>query len=554
MSYFSKLKIIYKDIRKIIFFNVFLLNLVNTFLEVFNIALLVPLFSVITGNSDILSKIKIIPESFFYFTDYEKIIIIILFIVSVYVIKVFFFVFGHYYQSKHIYIIGSIIGNKLVRKYLNSSIAYHIYNSSSVIIRNVYTEVNEFIETNIRSSFVLINDFLVLTGILIFLLIIDPFKLLILIIFSLLILTIFFFFRNIFIRIGSKRMYYEETRLRHLQNLLKSIREIKIYQREEYFFKLFSFHNYENYRYGGKKLFLSNLPRVIIESFVLIFVMLMLIFVLNSKNSLNNFDIETSILFLAAIIRFIPLISRINSSLNSLRFGVANLNVLSDEISRNIETTTNNKKYEFLRNIVFKNVTFKYENQKNSIINKINFEIKKGDLIKITGKSGSGKSTLTNLIIGFFEPNEGEILVDGTQMKGYSEDWIKKIGLVSQSVFLFNDTVENNITFGSPTDKIKLKDILNNLNLGESRFSPLSIIEENGKNLSGGEIQRIAIARALYNDSDIIIFDEPTSNLDFENAELIEKLINSLTKKKTVIVISHDQKRFNDARLTLNMN
>ncbi|MDA7481164.1 ABC transporter ATP-binding protein, partial [Candidatus Pelagibacter ubique] len=242
------------------------------------------------------------------------------------------------------------------------------------------------------------------------------------------------------------------------------------------------------------------------------------------------------------------------SSLNSLRFGAANLNVLSDEISRNVEITTNNKKYEFLRNIIFKNVTFKYENQKNPTINKINFEIKKGDLIKITGKSGSGKSTLTNLIIGFFEPNEGEILVDGTQMKGCSENWIKKIGLVSQSVFLFNDTVENNIIFGSPTDKIKLKDILNNLNLGESRFSPFSIIEENGKNLSGGEIQRIAIARALYNESDIIIFDEPTSNLDFENAELVEKLINSLTKKKTVIVISHDQKRFNNARLTLNMN
>ena len=133
--------------------------------------------------------------------------------------------------------------------------------------------------------------------------------------------------------------------------------------------------------------------------------------------------------------------------------------------------------------------------------------------------------------------------------------WISKIGIVSQSIFLLNDTVENNIVFGSLIDKQRLKNVLNAVNLiAEEGFKLSSYIEENGRNLSGGEIQRIAIARALYNDSDLIIFDEPTSNLDNDNTKLIESLINSLRKKKTIIVITHDKNLFKDSEVVINLN
>ena len=160
------------------------------------------------------------------------------------------------------------------------------------------------------------------------------------------------------------------------------------------------------------------------------------------------------------------------------------------------------------------------------------------------------------MIIGFLNPKQGEILVDGKPLKENYKKWISKIGIVSQNIFLFNDTVENNIAFGSQVNEDRIRETLKrvNLNPDDRRFGPLTQIEENGGNLSGGEIQRISIARSLYNDSDLIIFDEPTSNLDLENSILIEKLIYSLRKKKTIVVISHDKELFKDAELTINLN
>ena len=118
MDYLFKLKTVYKDIKKSIFINVFILNIINTSLEVFNIALLLPLFSVVLNQTSNLNYLNFIPELFLNLNYFEQIISIILLIIFVYIIKVFFFVFGHYYQSKHVYLIGATIGDNLVKKYL----------------------------------------------------------------------------------------------------------------------------------------------------------------------------------------------------------------------------------------------------------------------------------------------------------------------------------------------------------------------------------------------------------------------------------------------------
>ena len=281
MSYLQKIKIVYGKTKKKILINVLILNLINTCLEVFNIALLLPLFSVILNKTFELQSLNILPNFFFNLNYYEQIISTIIVIIIVYIIKVYFFVFGNYYLSSQVYLIGADIGDRLVKKYLLSPLSYHIYNSSSTLIRNVYKEVNELIDNNIRPLFYLVNDCLVLFAILFFLLLVDLNKFLILIFFSFFIILLFYFLRKFFIRYGSKRQFYDETRLKHLQNLLKSIREIKIYQREEFFLEKFSYDNRKNYEYAAKNLFLSSLPRVIIETIVLVLTVFSLLFLLN---------------------------------------------------------------------------------------------------------------------------------------------------------------------------------------------------------------------------------------------------------------------------------
>ena len=559
-NYINKIKKVYPKSKKKVFFNILTLNFINTLLEIFNIAMVIPLFSVILEKTDQLKEYNLLPETFFLLSHFNQILVVIISILIIYIIKVFFFVLSHYYLSSNVYQIGAIIGNKMVTKYLKASFKFHIYKNSSFMIRNVYKEANELIENIVRPGFYFINDFLILSGILFFLLIIDYKKFVILVIFSIFIFFLFSSIKKFFISYGSKRQFYDETRLSHLQNILKSIKEIKIYKRENYFFKKFSIDNIKNYLYAGKNLFLSNMPRMIIETIVITFLIIFLVFSMINNTNFNDIDLEVSMLFLAAIIRFVPLISRINSSINSMRYGQATLNLVYDELhdvdDDAFQSTTNSNNYELNNSIKFENVNFAYETSKSNLFdNNLNFQFNKGDLVKIIGQSGSGKTTLSHLLIGFLEPTIGKILIDNINLNEFKSKQTFNVGLVSQNIYLFNDTIKNNIVFGNNIiDEAKLKLSLESVNLNsEESFSLENYVNENGKNLSGGEIQRIAIARAIYNDAELIIFDEPTSNLDKTNSLIIEKLIKSLKKKKTILVISHDGDLFQDAELTIKL-
>ena len=230
--YINKIKKIFPNSKKKAFFNILGLNIINTCMEVFNIAMVIPLFTVLLEKTDQLKKYDLIPEFFFKLNNFDQILLIIIIILTIYIIKVFFYVFGHFYLSSKVYQIGASIGNKMLTKYIQAPFQFHIYKNSSYMIRNIYKEANEFIENIIRPGFYLINDILILCGILFFLLIIDAQKFILLIIFSIIIFLIFFSIKKIFISYGSKRQFYDETRLNHLQNILKSIKEIKIYGRE----------------------------------------------------------------------------------------------------------------------------------------------------------------------------------------------------------------------------------------------------------------------------------------------------------------------------------
>ncbi len=558
-NYLKKIKKVYPKSKRNTFYNILVLNLINTFMEVFNIAMIIPLFTVILEKTEQLNKFNIIPEAFFELNHFNQILFVIIAILIIYVTKVFFFVFGHYYLSSRVYQIGASIGNKMVTNYMKAPFEFHINKTSSFMIRNVYKEANEFIENIVRPGFYLINDIFILTGILFFLLVVDAKKFIALVIFSVFIFLIFFSIKKLFISYGLKRQFFDETRLNHLQNILKSIKEIKIYRRENHFFDKFKNDNISNYFYAGKNLFLSNIPRIVIEVIVIVSLIMFLLFSILNNSDFKEIDLEVSMLFLAALIRFVPLVSRINQSINSMRYGQATLDLIHKELI-NLNSfkyeEENNLKYEIKNSIKFKDVNFQYSNSKKKLFRKdLNFEFNKGDLVKIIGQSGTGKTTLSHLLIGFLKPTSGEILIDGTSNFELNKKWIINFGLVSQNIYLFNDNIKNNIVFGNENiDENKLNYALNAVNLSNREsFSLNSYISENGKNLSGGEIQRVAIARAIYNDAELIIFDEPTSNLDNKNSLLIEKLIKSLRKSKTVIVISHDNKLFKDSELTIEL-
>ena len=210
-------------------------------------------------------------------------------------------------------------------------------------------------------------------------------------------------------------------------------------------------------------------------------------------------------------------------------------------------------KLKFKDKIQFKNVKFSYPGNENTILENINISLKSKTLIGIKGRSGEGKSTFADLILGILKPIKGSISVDNLKINDENANsWLNNVGYVSQKFNLFNTSIFFNITFDQKFDETKIKKFYECLKIvdlknviDKQKLKHNFIISEDGKNLSGGQKQRLAIARAIYKEVDLLVLDEPTSNLDEGNTRLFIKLINKLKEKITVIVISHDQKVLN---------
>ena len=200
--------------------------------------------------------------------------------------------------------------------------------------------------------------------------------------------------------------------------------------------------------------------------------------------------------------------------------------------------------------IEFKNISFKYKSNtevenKNNVLNNVNLKIKNGKMTSLVGHSGAGKSTILNLIPRFYDPNSGEIFIDGQSINKVKLSSLRdNISLVSQDTTLFDDTIRNNILYANIEateeeiqEAAKLSFASEFIDKLPNKFN--TVIGENGVRLSGGEKQRLSIARAMLKKSQIILLDEATSSLDAETENIIQEAINYLTKNRTTIVIAH---------------
>lgn len=199
------------------------------------------------------------------------------------------------------------------------------------------------------------------------------------------------------------------------------------------------------------------------------------------------------------------------------------------------------KKFE--HDIEFKNVSFAYDSDK--VLKHVNLRITKGKTLALVGPSGGGKSTLADLVPRFYDPTEGEVLIDGVSLKEYNLDSVRQLmGVVTQESILFNDTIYNNIAFGMPhvseNDVIQAAKIANAHDFIEQTESGYqTLIGERGSKLSGGQRQRLSIARAVLKNPPILILDEATSALDSESEKLVQEALFNLMRNRTSIVIAH---------------
>ena len=261
----------------------------------------------------------------------------------------------------------------------------------------------------------------------------------------------------------------------------------------------------------------------------------------------NNISSDGFIRYIMFLFAMLQPSRRLGSGIATIQTGIASANRVKSVLDINIDDNNFalNTIDSFKNNIKFCNVNFKYEGSDEYALKKINTSINKGETIALVGKSGSGKTTFSNLLLRYYNPSDGEILIDNLDVMEIEKSSLRNImSVVTQEPILFNDSIKNNITYGCKNlseEKIKSAAITANadsfINSFKNNYN--EIIGERGTKLSGGEKQRLSIARAIYRNPEILILDEATSSLDSESEKLVQQAIDNLIINRTVIIIAH---------------
>ena len=377
-----------------------------------------------------------------------------------------------------------------------------------------------------------------------------------LLIFSLLGFIYFFSIKNFLARKSEETSFFHNKLFNIFTNALEDIKFIKVINCEKNYINNHSL--FQNKVINAEKFstFFTRLPRNILELFGILVFILSIFYFLRIDNDTSIIITELS-LFGFAILRLIPIFSIIVSNLTNIKYFHQSFLKITDEISgyrndiskteyKNNKILDNNENIRNIRNISLKNIDYKYENSSVPTLENINVNFQYKKITGIKGPSGSGKSTLIGVLLGLLTPINGKIDFE------FEDDYTSKIipknifGYVPQNIFLMDDTIRRNIALGVEDEKIddkKIIECLKHANIFEqfnnSKYKLDTNLGYRGLKLSGGQIQRIGIARALYFDPKFIVLDESTSALDKETEQLILKEISNLKKIMGFIVISH---------------
>ena len=536
---------------KSIFFLVFLM-IIGSIFELFSIAIIIPLISSFSVENykdvvfyDYLSLV-------FTVNDKEVLLsIIIKIILFFFTIKFFFLNYLTLKLNKFIVNANKIISDNLLKIHLKKNYEWLTSENRSGITHMIFTEVGNFTANGLTGFLFLLVEIFNLTGLIIILAFfnIEVFSIII-------IICIFFFPLILFLTkkytytLGQKRESLNLALMRVVTENLKGIKEFLIYKRASFF--IGSFNNIKSKLVNVEFIYLS-LQECTRHSIEFIGIAILIVIISITGFSTDGQDILLILgVYAIAFVRVLPSLNRITNYLSRLKYGLPSAEKINSYYSnKSINVLEDLNETSFNSIIEMKDVFYKFKSQKNYILENINIKIKKNQTIGIIGESGSGKTTLTNILMGLLKPSKGKIYVDDRDITLNKLTLQNKIGFVAQDFFALDETIFKNIVFSDKKIKLsKIKFALKNSLLYRAMQKKQLDLRQNigefGIKVSGGQLQRINIARALYRNPEILILDEPTSALDEENRVLLGDIIKRLKNKMTIIIISHQDNLIKD--------
>lgn len=551
--------------QKIQFIGLFFLGLGCAIAETFGVSAVLPFIQAIMTPEVIMNNKYLEPvlRGLHIEAVTDVILLTGIAIVVVYLIKNVYLIMAVYIQTKFRCHFHEELSSRLLYSYLQRPYSYYITTTSAAILQSIQNDSNsvydimntlyqltaEWFTIILLGAFLAYSDWFMAIGILCVSLV------------SFLLVTLEF--KKKLAQQGILSREAKEEQYKYLYQPIMGNKDIKVMQRTNFFIKFYKQATQKVTKTTISYGIIMSLPEKIIETGSIAGIIAIVCIRLYMGMDAASFVPQLAV-FAVAAFRILPSISRCAGYLQTLVFYRPSMDAAyTDMIAFNkYEEEAKNYRLQeqkrlkrenislddikFNKEINISNISWKYETSKEIVINDLSLTIKKGEAVAFIGASGAGKTTLADIILGLLQPMHGSIRMDGIDIFAIPMEWSKIIGYVPQSVFLIDDTIRANVTFGLDPSKVSEEAVWEALEKAQIKEYILQLpkgldtpVGERGIRFSGGQKQRIAIARALYHDPDILVLDEATSALDGETENALMEAIDSFHGVKTLIIIAH---------------
>jgi ABC-type multidrug transport system fused ATPase/permease subunit len=537
----------------------------NSLLELITLGLLIPFLGVII-SPHLLTQFSLGQRFLEYFGSlslHHSVLILGIIIFTFFVAKnIISYIFYAYY-NRFVYSVATELSKKKLDQFYAQSYPDFQKSNTAEMLREISSLPIEFAHHILLGSMVILSEAMIVimfaAGMAVF-----QFRIFMMVLCTLLPFVLIAWYISVrFLHVTKKTIQHKSPVILHrLSDALAGFQEAKLYKKEDYFVERYIGGQHDlNFQYG--KLNAANIiPGRLSEVFAVAGMMLLLLFSYGIQGDLSPSIIYILTIFAACAYRVIPSMNKILNAcvhFQTYSFTVEMMPASLDtaEISSLSCTPQMNSALQFNREIELRHIAYSYPGRKTRILDNVSFCIGKSEMIGLVGRTGSGKTSLVRVLLQLLEQNSGSILVDGKVLQ--QEDipsWQNLFAYIAQDAVVLSDTIEANVAFGTPCDLIDTLKVRTALQqAGLSGFIDQlpegigTIVGERGKNVSGGQKQRLIIARALYRNAEIFIFDEAMSELDWTSEKEVLETISSLHREgKTILIISHHQRTLTHCR------
>ncbi len=536
------------------------LILIGGLLETMGVSMLLPVVQAIMDPEAIMENelVGVVVDALGIQTSRQLIILMLGSLIAVYVIKNAYLLFQTYVQNTFVTRNRNRMISRVMREFLGRPYEEYLGADIPTVFRLTDSDIPNAFQL-ILVLIQMVTEIVVAGSLCIVLVVVSPAM-------SFFILCIFLGMTLVITKILKPRLNAIGHRNQQIQSRIAKwriqsiygLKDVKVLHREEFFVRNY----YESGAMGAdvarNYAVFNNLPRLLIET---IFMASMLFFIMLYMLRGGNITVLIPQLsaFAVAAIRVMPGTNRINTYLSEIAYAQPCLDYLYENLTANMKMDVNGSvtgltadgqgqaaRTSLQDKIVLDHITYAYPNTDKNIFTDAHMEVKKGQSVGIMGPSGAGKSTVVDILLGLLRVQAGTITCDGVDIFDNYADWLGKIGYIPQSIYLIDESIRDNIAFGIDADQIddkriwevleeaQLKDFVQELPEGLD-----TTIGDRGVRISGGQRQRLGIARALYHNPEILVFDEATSALDSDTEKAVMDAINSFHGRKTMVIIAH---------------